>query len=126
VLVVMLVSAFARLHFWPLADFNTYSAYQNYRDQVDIIACEHLANDGSTKACFGSGTSAIGAQIAVHLMPGEQPTQGARRWLDEQAANIPMAQRRMLIGRTVRLTLRYFPVVDGVITVKKDVVTVAQ
>lgn len=126
VLLVMLAGVFGRLHFWPLADFDTYSTYQDYRDQVDVIACDVLQGDGSGKPCFGGTSSAIGAQIIVRMKPGEAPAQAARRWVDEQTAQVPMAQRRMLIGRTLRLTLRHFPVVDGVITVKKESVTVAQ
>ncbi|MBK7862358.1 MAG: HTTM domain-containing protein [Archangiaceae bacterium] len=126
VLIVMLAGALGRLHFWPLADFDTYSTYQDYRDQVDIIACEVLQADGSGKPCFGGTSAAVGAQILVRMQPGEAPPAAARRWVDEQTAQVPMAQRRMLIGRTLRLTLRSFPVVDGLITVKKEQVTVAQ
>ena len=122
----MLAGIFGRIHFWPIADFDTYARYQDYRDQVDIIACEHVQGDGTARPCFGGTSSAIGDQILVRMKPGELPPQAARRWVDEQTSAVPMAQRRMIIGRQLRLTLRYFPVVDGEITVKKEQVTVAQ
>jgi hypothetical protein len=126
VLLMLLAGAFGRLHYWPLADFDTYSTYQDYRDQVDVITCEVLQGDGSARPCFGGTSAAIGAQILLRMKPGEAPAQAARRWVDEQTAQVPVAQRRLLIGRTLRLTLRFFPVVEGLITVRKDVVTMAQ
>ncbi len=122
---VMLVSVVTRAHFWPLGDFQTYSTYQDYRDQIDITYCERVDHEGKTSPCFGT-SSAIGAQLAVHLAPNERVNDGARRWLDDQMGLVPITQRRMLIGRTVRVTVRSFPMVDGRLTVNNDVLTMAQ
>jgi hypothetical protein len=122
---LLLAGVVGRLHFWPLGDFMTYSTYQDYRDQVDITHCEHVEANGNASPCYG-GTAALGAQVVVRLLPNERLEGAVRRWLDDQVAKVPPQQRRALIGRTVRLHVRSFPVVDGAITIKHDTLTLAQ
>lgn len=110
---------------WPLADFATYNRYQNWRDQFDITTCEHLEPDGSARPCFGTHAR-IGEQVSLHLEPPATPNDAARAWLKQQDARVPPQQRRMLIGKRVRIGVRWFPATDGVPTVKTEQFTLVR
>jgi hypothetical protein len=107
---------------WPVTDDQIFIDYRDYRSLAEVLSCEVTLPGEGTRPCFGA-ISQLGRPVALRAADGPSADEAARAWAAARLRGMP-AQASRQPGRSLRITLRHFPVENGVIEVRRRVVEV--
>jgi hypothetical protein len=109
--VVLLGAIIGRVNYWPLSDWSAFSTRLDYRTDAAITRCEVLEPGQAPHGCFSTGSSLYWPK-PITVGTGSTVDDGVHSYVKTLSV---AGHRRRPQGLALRLTVRDYAVVDGLL-----------